>query len=212
MTNKNKKIKVVKREKRIHVLFRRHVFRAVGREPTAAAAAASELCRAESARRRTSKREDDRRGIHRREIAEQVISMNMVEIQQRGIEFLRRFQKVGTSYRALGLAETSSWTVVIAQCTSFLSICICSTRICKSSILRDLLLIGLNHAICKFFAEEKKTPATYFFNETEDQRKYPSLSVFVSIKIYSSLWKRAYYTFLNYVFCLNTFISIVKVV
>jgi hypothetical protein len=35
--------------------------------------------------------------------------MNMVEIQQRGIEFLRRFQKVGTSYRALGLAETSSW-------------------------------------------------------------------------------------------------------
>lgn len=34
--------------------------------------------------------------------------MNMVEIQQRGIEFLRSVQKVGTSYRALGLAERSS--------------------------------------------------------------------------------------------------------
>lgn len=32
----------------------------------------------------------------------------MVEIQQRGIEFLRSVQKVGTSYRALGLAEKSS--------------------------------------------------------------------------------------------------------
>lgn len=32
----------------------------------------------------------------------------MVEIQQRGIEFLRSVQKVGTSYRALGLAERSS--------------------------------------------------------------------------------------------------------
>lgn len=37
-----------------------------------------------------------------------VYEMNMVEIQQRGIEFLRSVQKVGTSYRALGLAERSS--------------------------------------------------------------------------------------------------------
>lgn len=37
----------------------------------------------------------------------------MVEIQQRGIEFLRSVQKVGTSYRALGLAERSSNFVCI---------------------------------------------------------------------------------------------------
>lgn len=37
-----------------------------------------------------------------------IVYVNMVEIQQRGIEFLRSIKKVGTSYRALGLAESSS--------------------------------------------------------------------------------------------------------
>lgn len=40
----------------------------------------------------------------------------MVEIQQRGIEFLRSVQKVGTSYRALGLAERSSNIVCVYIC------------------------------------------------------------------------------------------------
>jgi len=44
------------------------------------------------------------------------MNVYMVEIQQRGIEFLRSVQKVGTSYRALGLAERSSSDTTHSTC------------------------------------------------------------------------------------------------
>jgi len=46
------------------------------------------------------------------------MNVYMVEIQQRGIEFLRSVQKVGTSYRALGLAERSSTDTTLHVCAT----------------------------------------------------------------------------------------------
>lgn len=57
-------------------------------------------------------------------------SENMVEIQQRGIEFLRSVQKVGTSYRALGLAERSSGESMIV-----FHFCLYVISTCKAHVL-----------------------------------------------------------------------------